>query len=235
MGLLEGILELAFPTRCAGCDAPGVLVCATCRDALPLIDPALACAACGYPMLADGGRRPCPGCGNAASSLDAVRAAGQMRPPLSRLITMYKDSGERRLASELAALTAHSCRDWSGWAHSITHVPSRPSSLASRGFDHAELIARELALISRQAHLRLLAPRSARDQRGLDRESRLANATRSLALIPQAAVPRRVLLVDDVMTTGATLEAAAAVLLDAGAREVRAVVVARTPLDENTR
>jgi predicted amidophosphoribosyltransferase len=108
----------------------------------------------------------------------------------------------------------------------ITWVPGRRSDIHNRGFDHAEVLARGLgAEIGLPARPILSRIASAPDQSGLSAAERLVN----LRGVFQATLcPERVLLVDDVTTTGATLLACAAALKEAGALTIEALVVART-------
>lgn len=145
---------------------------------------------------------------------------------MSRVITLYKDGGERRLADELAQRLAETAGEWRTWADAIAHVPASPSAVRRRGFDHASLLAEATAARLGLPHLSALDRRDARDQRELGREARRANVAHAfVARAPD--LPRRILLVDDVFTTGATLHAASSALLASGAGEVRALCVAR--------
>jgi predicted amidophosphoribosyltransferase len=117
--------------------------------------------------------------------------------------------------------------DWRGWADAVTPVPPSPAALTRRGFDHTAHLAAEVAFALDVPALELLAGRPRRDQRSLSRRKRRENASGSLVALPGAVPPARVLIVDDVMTTGATIDAAAHALLDAGAVAVRALTVAR--------
>jgi predicted amidophosphoribosyltransferase len=109
----------------------------------------------------------------------------------------------------------------------VVPVPTSPGAVARRGFDHGALLASEFAHLTGVPAVEALCARPRRDQRGLDRERRAANARASIAAAPGVAVPRRVLVLDDVFTTGATLDAAALALEGAGAAEVRVLAVAR--------
>ncbi|MDY0088628.1 MAG: double zinc ribbon domain-containing protein, partial [Coriobacteriia bacterium] len=96
----SALLELVLPTRCAGCDLPGQLLCERCRAELPLIEMAGACARCGAPY----GHLVCTECWRAEPAFEAGVCAGSFEPPLSRCISIYKDAGERRLGGLLGDL-----------------------------------------------------------------------------------------------------------------------------------
>ncbi len=221
--LAEGLLELLCPTRCAGCDLPGALLCDECDEALPRVDVSTACPRCGAPY----GALVCTECWASIWSFEATAALGSLEPPLSRAVVLHKDAGERRLAPLLGGLLADVVwANWGPWPQAVAYIPATAKAVRRRGFDHAEAIAAAVAAGVEAPLVPALARAAALDQRALGRAERAANAAGSFAAV--APVSGRVLLVDDVMTTGATLDAAAAVLLEAGAEAVRCAVLARS-------
>lgn len=194
------MIDLLLAPRCAGCDRPGSWLCLDCRDAC------------------EPERR------------GRVHAAGTYGGALRRAIHRFKYEGERALSSELGALVA-SClaADLARGVAIDVVVPvvSHVSRARQRGYDHATLLAAEVAA---RCGLPLRAPfrrvRSSEPQVELDRAARARNVRG--AFIAEAGALRglRVALVDDVVTTGATLAAAGGALRAAGAREVRAYVAA---------
>ncbi len=226
----EAVLETLWPTRCAVCDVPGELICKGCRSALMFIDVNDACPRCGAPF----GRCQCTECNDtmltAADREDlpvtAMASVLLADEGARRIVTVYKDGNERRLAPEIARLMARFIPpEWSQ-AH-LTYIPATKAALRKRGFDHAELLARELAnLTSMDGSVLLDRPKSA-DQRRFDRRGRQRNMEGRLSVRPGVPMPANVLLLDDVCTTGATLFAAADRLLEAGAHEVYALTFAK--------
>ena len=222
MWLLDGLAELLFPTRCAGCESPGDVVCRDCFAALPRIAAAGACPRCGAPY----GALVCTECWEREWAFEAALAVGNFEAPLARMVALHKDAGERRLAQVLGQLiAAQVIARWEGWPQTVFYVPATEDARSRRGFDHGEAIAR---VVARELGVSLsdaLERRSAQDQRALGRIERASNVAGTFAT--GASVSGRVLLCDDVFTTGATLDAAAQSLLEAGARAVRCAAVAR--------
>ena len=229
--MLDGALELLAPTRCAGCDRPGSLLCEACRDSLPLIDARHACPRCGAPD----GRGPCEECGDAPSFVAHVRCVGLLEAPLSRVLTVYKDAGERRLALLLGDMVAELLAEWADWAEALVPIPATVTAVSRRGFDHARLIADAVSRASGIPVVQALVCAAGRDQRGLGRTERRANVGSAFGVREGVRPPAHVLLLDDVLTTGATLDSAARTLLDAGAEEIRAMTVARAIRPESSR
>lgn len=142
------------------------------------------------------------------------------------MVVLHKDGGERRLGPLLGALLAETLprvrpRPWDA----VTFVPASRAARQRRGFDHAESMAAEVAARLRLPLVCALARSHGADQRALGRGARAANA--ESAFVATSTPPARPLLVDDVFTTGATLDAAAGALLAAGALRVDAAAVAR--------
>ncbi len=223
MRLLAGLAELLAPTRCACCELPGELLCAACERALPRVEPLSACPRCGAPF----GALTCTECWSTEFAFEAGLALAELDGSLPRAIVLHKDAGERRLGAVLGALLAECVVvRWGQWPDAVAWIPPTPAALARRGFDHARGIAEPVARRVGAPLAGLLARSNARDQRVLGRTDRSRNAAGSLAVVAPA-VPARVLLVDDVLTTGATLDAASQELLAAGAQAVRVAVIAR--------
>ncbi len=222
MGLLEGLLELIAPTRCAGCELPGALLCERCDEELPRIQVPQACPRCGAPW----GSLICTECWSVQYSFEAALSLGELDGTLARAIVLHKDAGERRLGEVLGRMVGQKVvEEWPGWAETVTWIPPSRAAIKRRGFDHGRALADPVGSACAIPVEALLGRPRAWDQRRLSRSARLSHAQGSFDVV--GSPPNHVLIVDDVMTTGATLDAAAAALLTAGASQVRVAVVGR--------
>jgi predicted amidophosphoribosyltransferase len=221
---IESVAELVAPTRCAGCERQGVLFCEACRRTLGTDYAAeQVCPVCGGPY----GALVCTECWDGELKFDATVALGVLDGPLARAVVLYKDGNERRLAGLLGEMLARRIREeWGGWGDVVTWIPASKRALKRRGFDHGELIAKAVAAGLGLPIAGLLQRPHSKDQRKLTRAERLNGSDKSFTCT--TSPPATILLVDDVMTTGATTNDAAEALLGAGAAAVRVGVFART-------
>lgn len=219
----------ALPGQCAVCRAwPAQSLCESC--VARFAQPSARCLRCALPV--PSGIAQCGRCLAEPPPLDACYAAVAYDYPWSALIAQYKFHGQAGWARVFATLMRST-----PWvepaledADVVLPVPLAPERLAERGFNQSLQLARLLAPAHCDASL-LLRIRHTPAQASLDRAARLANVKGAFALDPlrvSEAKDRRVVLVDDVMTSGASLHAAARVLSDAGAARVTAIVLART-------
>lgn len=217
------------PSRCAVCGAwPARPLCEACIARFAQLRHR--CGTCALPLPA--GAPVCGACLREPPPLDACFAAVPYAYPWSGLLARFKFQGEagwaRALAEHMAAIPG--LREELGAADLLLPMPLAPRRLAERGFNQALLLARALAPAKTEARL-LLRLRETGSQSALDRKGRQANVRDAFAIEPLRARElrdRAVLLVDDVMTSGASLHAAAEAVRRAGARRVAAAVLART-------
>jgi ComF family protein len=213
------LVDVLFPPKCPACGRDGWPLCPDCTARVGVITPPI-CRRCGRPTEARVERcRDCP-----PAAIDRVRAPFLYEGPMSRAIKAMKFSGWHALARHLGdAMAAVADRP----ADAVTWVPLSRRRRARRGFDQAELLARAVA--RRTGLPRMGCLRRVRDTRA---QARLAAADRRSALREAFAVvrapPPRVLLVDDVLTTGSTAAACAESLKEAGARSVTLLAAARS-------
>ena len=221
-----------LPSQCAVCRAwPSQPVCGACVSRFA--QPVLRCHTCALPL--PEGVAQCGNCLLRPPPLDACFAALAYAYPWSQCIAEYKFHQQVGWAATLADLLRHS--PWVEPAleqcDTVLPMPLSRERLRERGYNQALELARQLAPHKTQTQL-LLRTRHTAPQPTLRRTERLRNVQGAFALEPlQAHTVRgqRVVLVDDVMTSGASLFAAAAVLRQAGAAHITGLVVARTPAD----
>ena len=207
-------------------------VCPECLSALVPLEAESFCTRCGLPFEANlpaSGDRLCGLCRLAPPAFDVARSFGAYEGDLRRLIHLLKYDGMRPLAKALAAKMAP-VAPRVGTVELVVPVPLHRSRRWSREFNQAELLSKELSRLvgipSRPKCLRRV--RSTPPQAGLSHRQRRENVRGAFAAADAACIKgRRVLLVDDVMTTGATLDACARVLKAAGARYVSSLTLAR--------
>ncbi|KUK41179.1 MAG: Phosphoribosyltransferase [Clostridia bacterium 62_21] len=235
MWIWEALLNLLFPCtpQCPLCGSRGTEgVCEVCRQVLAVFRRRGVCACCGrYP---ERGEVPpgalCAICRKVSWPFVAARGAGPFESLLRKAIHRFKYGGRRSLAPVLGELMAEAAREESLFraVEVCVPVPLTPARLNARGFNQAELLAREvgrrlgLEVVGALARVRETPP-----QVGLTRGGRAANIEGALVPLSTHGVRgRRVLLVDDVFTTGATAAASARALLRGGALEVYVLTAA---------
>lgn len=220
--MFEALLAFLVPPVCAGCHGSlrgaAELICAGCRRALPWLQ-GPCCPRCALP-LARG--HSCPA---ARQAFGAAYAPVAHEGVARELVAALKFSGARPLADVMAAHLAAGMPPAMRGA-TLVAVPAHPARARERGYDQAALLTTALARRTGAPVARPLRRGGpVLRQLGASRGERLADGR--IAVTATGAVPRHVLLVDDVHTTGATLDACARALLAAGAREVAAATWAR--------
>lgn len=222
MRLLEHFFAIIAPEACLSCGREGSLLCLWCRaEALPEAESR--CYKC-----------------NRLTEFGAVCPADRRKSPLKHVFTRTEYTGAAKemvhkmkfsysgAAADLIATELMNTLPALRPGTLVVHVPTITNHVRTRGFDHARRIARELSRRSGLSHVPVLARLGQHRQVGSKRRERLGSMDgafhpRAEYLVKDA----HVLLVDDVLTTGATLEAAAKALKAAGAKTVDAVVFAR--------
>jgi len=229
----DPLLAAVFPARCPVCDNPvahptsGPL-CTGCWASLPRHRGRL--CRCGLPLPESLER-----CGRCRRGIGAITLGASLGPYQGSLrvaIHELKYRGRRRVAARLVAelLRESAVTEALSGSVVLVEVPLHPRRRARRGFNQAELLAEALARAAGRPRARgaLVRRRETLPQTGLSARARRRNVANAFAVRQRARIAgRRVVLVDDVLTTGATLTACARALRAAGAREVRVVTVAR--------
>jgi len=230
-----------LPSQCAICKAwPATAVCHDCVSAFG--QPKSRCPRCALALPAsfwqDTYRSAqhqatvCPDCLEQAPPLDACWAALSYAWPWTQLVAQFKFQKEPAWAKAMALLmrSAPGIEDAIDAADFLLPMPLSAQRLAERGFNQALQLAKALDAAKTQANTLLKLIHTA-PQSSLKRSERLQNLAGALAVAPLLSATLRgqnVLLIDDVMTSGATLNTAALVLKQAGAMSVKALVFART-------
>jgi ComF family protein len=221
----DELVAALAPPACASCRAPlpraGPLLCPACHRALPwLAEPR--CHRCGLPAPCGA---PCPAAG---AAFERAWAPLAYDGPARRLVTALKFRGALPLAGLMAAQIAATVpRALLDETAVLVPVPLHPTRRRARGFDQAALLADALGSRMRLPVASVLRRTgSTARQLGASRGARLAVGRLTIAV--RAPVPARAVLIDDVHTTGATFEACARALRDAGAERVDAVAYARS-------
>jgi ComF family protein len=227
--LLKSLADFVYPPVCYGCDAEVEegLVCEGCRLALFTHELAV-CPKCGRPCT-----RTAETCGQCRTPfhLSRVRALGLYVPPFDNLVQAFKYSGKTKvgelLGRALAALVQQD--EVLAAADAVCPVPLHPARLRERGFNQSLLLAAAISMTTGMPLVEFLVRTRYTSTQTLKAapEDRLRNVQDAFRLRQDARVAgQRVLLVDDVMTTGHTLDQVARELLKGGAASVLGVVVA---------
>ncbi len=220
------------PSQCDVCHAwPAQRVCNAC--VARFAQPATRCERCALRVPA--GIAVCGACLRHPPALDACLAAVDYAYPWADALAQFKFRGDPGWADALATMLRST-----PWvepaleaADVVLPVPLSTERLRTRGFNQSALLAQRLSASKTQLHT-LLRLHATEAQSALPRAQRLRNLRGAFALEPLHAAAlqgQRVVLIDDVMTTGATLEAAAQPLRQAGVTHITAIVLARTGLD----
>lgn len=217
MSVFEYIISYIAPHKCLYCKNVGSLLCPDCQQRLRQDTPQ--CYICRQPSPA--GRTCCSG-----SLLASVRSVTPYEGFARQLVWQLKFSRARDAARTIAIMCDARFEKPSDTI--ITHVPTANSRVRLRGYDQAKLIAQQYARTIGLPHTTLLARASDARQVGASadlRKQQLRDGFRVLR--PNSVQNTKILLTDDVITTGASLEACAQALVRAGAREVHAITFAR--------
>lgn len=221
----DAVLDLLFPRVCVGCGARGEFICPSCTRQLAPIGPC--CPGCGKPQAQNA---KCPACWARHSEIDSIRSPYRFQGTAREAVHAFKYRRVTALARPLAALLAGQIAASPVPADVYVPVPLHSRRLRRRGYNQSALLATELGRLTgtRVDTGGLRRVRDAGPQvRARAVEERRANVAGAFACADDRFNGLRVVVIDDVCTSGATLEACAAALRRAGASSVAGVTFAR--------
>ena len=244
MSIFSQFIDIIYPPRCHICrkflwenrverDGEPIGLCQPCLDGFPEITSPF-CPICGRPFPSDvEDDHLCEDCLRRRPFFEAVGAPYLYDGDIITAIHQFKFAGKSYLANTLGPLLASFAKKWLNKADGclMMPVPLHPKRLRERGFNQSLLLARQVAcrLGAELDFLTLRRVRYTRPQTGLKSDQRRKNVRRAFEIMEKRAVKgRTVLLVDDVATTGHTLNECARMLKRSGAKEVFCLVLART-------
>jgi ComF family protein len=217
-------LDLVFPPRCVSCNAFGAFICDRCRsDMIRATGPR--CDICWMPIEPP---HPCRRCRYHRPAFDSARAAFVYEGAARDAVLALKFRGTSAVAPLMAQSIAETLAEWRPPADRIVPVPLSGQRRRLRGYNQSELLAKELSRLTGLPLERhgLTRRRHTRAQATLTGDARWQNVWQSFRA-GKVAPTSGVILIDDVITTGATLDACARVLLSEGADAVFALAFAR--------
>lgn len=219
-------LNLFFPQWCVGCGREGNLICTSCRSSLRRIMSPL-CPQCGRPQPSG---ILCPTCVTWQAQIDGIRSPFRFEGVIRQAIHQLKYQNLRVLRTPLAQLLQDYLRTNPIPGEVLVPVPLHRKRLRERGYNQSDLLARQLGKLANLPVIAdcLVRPRHTSPQaRTTTVEERRSNVVEAFACRDRRLQGKQVLLIDDVATSGATLDACAAALKAAGAISVWGLVLAR--------
>lgn len=227
--LLKGIwaaLDWVYPPVCAVCGMPGYPLCSNCKNKIQYILGKI-CPICGASIIYNSAI--CDDCKRRMPAFDAARSLALYGGVIRECIHSLKYENNRALGKFSAELLLPVIyrEDWS--IDVVVPVPLSKERLKERGYNQAAAIAHPLALFLELPFQPscLEQVRDTRSQVGLSADARHLNVIDAFKAIPELVFQKNILLIDDVMTTGATLESCASALKKAGCSKVFSVTIAR--------
>ena len=219
-------LDLLFPQWCVGCGKEGEFICYSCRRSLPRIMPPL-CPMCGKPQPSG---ILCSGCVGWQAEIDGIRSPFRFDGVMRQAIHQLKYRNLRALAQPLAGLLQDYLVTNPVPGEVMVPVPLHQKRLRERGYNQSSLLAKELGKLINLPVVDdcLIRQRQAPPQaRAATVEERRSNVVDAFSCRDRRLQDKQVLLIDDVSTSGATLDACATVLKANGATSVWGLVLAR--------
>ncbi|MDH4299480.1 MAG: ComF family protein [Dehalococcoidia bacterium] len=224
--LVELAVDSFFPRRCIGCGKAGAFLCPDCLGKLPRLMPPF-CPRCGRPQASG---IVCPSCWQRPTEIDGIRSPFRFDEVIRKAVHELKYRNLKAISPCLAELLADYLKENPLPGDALVAVPLHARRLRERGYNQSDLIAKEL---SKRIGLPviedcLIRIKQAQPQvRAVDAEERRRNVADAFVCRDERVKGERIILIDDVCTSGATLESCAAALKDKNTRSVWGLTLAR--------
>lgn len=229
LDLFRSCLEIVYPMRCGGCGEAGAVLCHRCIDAFRRVDPASACPLCGRWVAR---AHVCGACADSPPPFERGWYGYYFEGQLRQAVLSFKFEGRKDVGRRLVRLLEENILGVREEFDVLVPMPVTERRVRERGFNQCYVIAEELSLITGRPlnFLALWKAKETKDQYTLSRDDRRKNVRGAFAVHDTEELrDRRVLLVDDLLTTGHTAREASRVLLSAQVRSVLVFALARTP------
>lgn len=220
--MIDALLQFIAPHICTGCQKVGTLLCDNCKYDIS-VEPYEQCIVCQAPSLAGV-------CQKHRTAYEKAWCVGERRDVLQRLIGNYKFQNAKAAHRPLAQLLDERLPQLPANAV-LVPVPTLSRHIRERGYDHVDLITRELAKWRGLAIERIIERSGNTVQHHADRRQRISQALKAFTTTQSVDPEKTYIILDDVVTTGATIGHMAQLLKTAGAQTIWVAVIARQPLD----
>jgi len=200
-------IDLLYPPVCAGCDIQGFRWCTACQEKINRIT-GLVCKFCGLPLV-NSETETCQFCLANPPSFNGLRSYARFEGPIRKAVHKLQYRGEIGLGFLLAEKLITCYHEWNWQVDLVIPVPLGVARLSERGYNQAALLARPLALYLGIPFrpIGLIRLRETRSQVGLSYEQRLENVRDAFSARKEIVAGKKVLIVDDVATSSATIDA----------------------------
>ncbi len=224
--IIWNLIDLIFPPHCSGCDVLGYRWCKDCESQVKKISPPF-CLKCGSPEKSSNFAKD--HCIDLLQSIDFIRSYAIYEPPLSSAIKKLKYQNDIGIAQVLAFYLVELYNDLNLNIDYVIPVPLGKNRIKERGYNQASLIAKPFSLaIGRPMKTQaLFRNKETKSQVGLSREERSENVSGAFTVDNSNLLGKNIILIDDVTTTGSTLEACARELKNKGAKNIVGLTIAR--------
>jgi ComF family protein len=218
-------IDWLYPPECGGCGKMGVRWCAECHAKIVPLKENL-CELCGEVLTKPG---ICDSCKSHPPAFSSLRSVAAFEGPLRTAIHHLKYNQDIALAESLSEILFQKILEMKWDSDIITSVPLSKERMKERGYNQSSLLAYPLALRQQKPFIEkaIERTRATHSQVGLNKQERQENVRNAFSADPKRVGHKAVLIIDDVATTGATLRACSVALMDAGAKEVYGLTLAR--------